>query len=65
MAVLIIVIVGIWIGFSALVVTVACMNSARISQAEDSFGRRSTRARAPKRKIETGVQPTSVPASAE
>ena len=54
-----------WVVFSAILVTMACMNSSQLSQMEEPIKRRPVRARPRARRVAPQIQSPSISSSAE
>ena len=64
MAWIIVAVVGVWIFLSAFILVIVCMNSSRISQAEEPLlRRRAYRARLSRGRITPQIQTSTVPQS--
>jgi predicted negative regulator of RcsB-dependent stress response len=65
MAVIIIGIVAAWVVFSALLVTVICINSSQLSRIEEPFKARSAKSRSQARKLAAQLKSSQVQTNAE
>jgi hypothetical protein len=65
MAVIIIGIVAAWVVFSALLVTVICINSSQLSRTEEPFKVRSAKSRSQARRLAAQDKSSQIQANAE